>query len=167
MKTSKDFTIKRKVFKFDHRLLKEKDIIEKATMKTKICKACRVELVLGKNQYKSSRNHLCKKHYNERKKDWRTRNPEKAGESVKHWRAKNLEKVRETWRRCARKYPEKTKARNKLNDTLQAGKMTRMACEVCGSPLSEAHHPDYSKPLDVIWLCKKHHVLAHRGKLND
>lgn len=25
----------------------------------------------------------------------------------------------------------------------------------------EAHHPDYSMPLDVIWLCRTHHRQAH------
>jgi len=25
----------------------------------------------------------------------------------------------------------------------------------------ERHHPDYNQPSDIIWLCKKHHVMAH------
>lgn len=24
-----------------------------------------------------------------------------------------------------------------------------------------AHHPDYSKPLEVVWLCVRHHTLHH------
>ena len=26
-----------------------------------------------------------------------------------------------------------------------------------------AHHPDYSKPFEVLWLCNRDHVAAHRG----
>lgn len=31
-----------------------------------------------------------------------------------------------------------------------------------GDKRVEAHHSDYSKPLDVDWLCKEHHALWHR-----
>lgn len=31
--------------------------------------------------------------------------------------------------------------------------------ECCDKP--EAHHPDYDRPLDVVWLCPYHHKQAH------
>jgi hypothetical protein len=38
-------------------------------------------------------------------------------------------------------------------------------CEHCGSPAVnyklEAHHSDYSKPLEVVWLCRSCHTSIH------
>jgi hypothetical protein len=34
----------------------------------------------------------------------------------------------------------------------------------CGSAKSEGHHTDYSRPLDVVWLCKGHHLALHIQK---
>ena len=51
---------------------------------------------------------------------------------------------------------------------LEIGLIERGRCVQCGKADSEAHHPDYSKPLFVIWLCKAHHMSYHattRGKL--
>ena len=66
------------------------------------------------------------------------------------------------YHRAARaKYPEKFRAYNKIRWALKSGKITRRFCEVCGSKKSQAHHEDYSKPLDVRWLCFRHHREAH------
>lgn len=34
-------------------------------------------------------------------------------------------------------------------------------CSICGNPISERHHPDYGKPTEIVWLCKKHHEELH------
>lgn len=49
-------------------------------------------------------------------------------------------------------------ARARVRRALRAGRLTKMPCEVCGNTVTEAHHDDYSKPLDVRWLCHEHHV---------
>ncbi len=54
------------------------------------------------------------------------------------------------------KYTEKTKARAILGVYLRRGKMKRLPCRICGNTDVQAHHPDYSKPLEVDWLCRKH-----------
>jgi len=52
-------------------------------------------------------------------------------------------------------------ARWVLNKRIKSGKVIKEPCEVCGAKKVEGHHKDYSKPLDVIWLCKKHHQKLH------
>lgn len=27
----------------------------------------------------------------------------------------------------------------------------------------EAHHDDYDKPLNVVWMCRRHHAMYHRS----
>jgi hypothetical protein len=44
---------------------------------------------------------------------------------------------------------------------LKRGKLTKQPCQVCGNPDSQMHHEDYDKPLDVTWLCLKHHLEKH------
>lgn len=55
-------------------------------------------------------------------------------------------------------------ARNKVQYALRTGKLTKQPCRVCGDPNSQAHHPDYDKPLEVVWLCHDHHMDEHFGE---
>jgi ribosomal protein S27AE len=56
-------------------------------------------------------------------------------------------------------HPDRLAAHEAVRIALKNGTLKRKPCERCGNPKSEAHHPDYSKPLKVRWLCKKHHPV--------
>ena len=53
-------------------------------------------------------------------------------------------------------------ARVAVGNALRDGRLTRKPCEVCGKERAQAHHCDYSKPLEVMWLCPKHHAAWHK-----
>lgn len=63
-------------------------------------------------------------------------------------------------------------AQNILEKAIERGEVTRpTVCESCGDSGQsyrdgraqiQAHHPDYNKPLDVMWLCKSCHHEWHR-----
>ncbi len=74
---------------------------------------------------------------------------------------------RELNRKRSKKYwdanPIKNKARKKVRTAIQNGSMVRPdTCSSCGRKCKpEAHHEDYNKPLDVVWLCKECHTETH------
>ncbi len=56
----------------------------------------------------------------------------------------------------------KRKAHQAVAYAVQTGKLIRHPCERCGTTQNVvAHHEDYNKPLDVLWLCKYHHKERH------
>jgi hypothetical protein len=57
-------------------------------------------------------------------------------------------------------HPVKAKARYAVSNAIRDGRLMRLPCMVCGIK-AEAHHPDYDRPLDVVWLCSSHHKQAH------
>lgn len=64
--------------------------------------------------------------------------------------------------------PEQKKLRRDVraitHSALRRGLLKRAPCEICGTDLNiEAHHDDYTKPLDIRWLCKSHHDEHHKN----
>lgn len=61
-------------------------------------------------------------------------------------------------------------AQNKVEKAIARGDLVPQPCEVCGENgfmrdgrrKVQAHHDDYNKPLEVRWLCQKHHHEWHR-----
>lgn len=57
----------------------------------------------------------------------------------------------------------KDRARSYAGVYLRRGLLERQPCEVCGGE-AEMHHDDYSKPLEVRWLCRDHHMAHHQAE---
>src|SRR5690349_10806365 len=53
---------------------------------------------------------------------------------------------------ASKKRPERKQAADLVWRALRRGEIKPQPCWVCGGA-AEAHHPDYSRPLDVAWLC--------------
>lgn len=81
---------------------------------------------------------------------------------LKNWVKGNRGKVIDYAKKARQASPEKAAAREQLNKALKYGRITKQNCIVCNSPESEAHHEDYSKPLEVFWYCRKHHKQIHK-----
>lgn len=58
------------------------------------------------------------------------------------------------------KFAHKRSARSKTFTAIKNGTIKVLPCLICGDK-AEAHHHDYSRPLDVMWLCRTHHMKAH------
>ena len=61
--------------------------------------------------------------------------------------------------------PEKKRIHTALNNAVQDGKVKKpKVCSKCGvEKRLDGHHPDYAKPLEVVWLCRPCHRAEHRS----
>lgn len=58
---------------------------------------------------------------------------------------------------------QRQRARDVARVAKRRGYLIPQPCADCGAPHTEMHHPDYDKPLEVIWLCRPHHLARHRA----
>ena len=91
-------------------------------------------------------------------------NAERMRGFARRYRSQNIELVQEKDRaRGFREYDrQKIRARAAANHAIERGELVRQPCEVCGAVPTDGHHDDYSKPLEVRWLCHEHHGAEHR-----
>lgn len=109
---------------------------------------------------------------------WRGANPERKAERNRQWYAENSthaaeysEKRRrnhpEIERATQERHPEKFRARRRVQKAVSEGRIDKPdRCEECGvaeRDRLQGHHADYSKPLEVEWLCTSCHGKRHRG----
>lgn len=93
------------------------------------------------------------------------RNASQVGERNPHWKGKGGNYDWAEYQRLDReRHPDHHLARKLTRAAIARGEIVRQPCERCGSPKSSPHHPDYSQPLLVRWLCRKHHREAHGGR---
>lgn len=146
----------------------------KAKTQTRTCKGCG-EIKLLDDYYRSSNGRdgyfgKCKSCVKVASQEWRRDNRQRHAETTAKWQRENRNKAREIEQRTKAKFPEKAAARRALNEAVRwrvLGKPT--SCEDCGQEFApvqiHGHHPDYSKPLEVEWLCKGCHDVAHERGL--
>ncbi len=85
--------------------------------------------------------------------------------SIRRARIADPERFAEYQRKTAARFPERKKARATVNNAIRDGRMKKPStCSGCQQRIRiQAHHEDYAKPLEVIWLCTKCHGLHHRA----
>jgi hypothetical protein len=93
--------------------------------------------------------------------EWRRQNRERYLKSGRAWKAANQDRQLEYKRRHRALNHQKEYARGKVAAEVKAGRLVPLPCTRCSATPTEAHHPDYSKPLDVIWLCRPCHLQEH------
>lgn len=89
--------------------------------------------------------------------EWKARKDKYKG-MYKEWRASYASDYKKANR-------DKCNAREQLRYWVEKGTIKRPEkCDMCESSEHriEAHHFDYSKPLDVQWFCQKCHLKLHR-----
>ena len=103
---------------------------------------------------------------------YRNKNKEKIRDYYRKWYAENgrnrAANYMEIILEYQQKYPERVRARCRLAYALKKGKIKLpLKCEKCGKEgRVNAHHVNYSKALDIQWLCYSCHKLEHISKKN-
>lgn len=85
---------------------------------------------------------------------------------LRNWQKNNPEKIKETTYKYRRENPVQYKAHYTISNYLCSGRLQKEPCVICGDENSVAHHEDYEKPLEIIWMCQKCHRFYHFGRLN-
>lgn len=104
-------------------------------------------------------------------REWRKKHPEYYrliytkkreyhSQYAKAWRRENPDYRKKRFEAHPEEY-EKHVAREKFGIAVRKGLIKRLPCERCKSTTVEGHHPDYSRPLEVRWLCRPHHRELH------
>ena len=126
-----------------------------------------------KLRLKSKENYIKNQDYY---KEYRLKHSEKNRQYQKQYKIRNPGKIKALNQKYQAEHAEKLKvykkeknltvwgdAVRKLNYAKRKRKIKQRPCEVCGDENSQAHHYDYNKPLDVMWLCPKHHAEWHEN----
>lgn len=135
-------------------------------METHICTRCKGIFWTDEMSPNAGRYTYCRVCFNNMKREQRALNPEQYRKYQRDYARegrllnpdiyRGLDSIR--YQRDKEIRPEKVAARNKVHELTRArSKISiKQPCEVCGTP-AEAHHDDYSRPLEVRWLCSVHH----------
>lgn len=141
-----------------------------------ICKSCCKDV--DPSEFYSSNKSRCKECVKARSRQRLLDNPE-AAKAYEKSRANLPHRVKrrldyskteaglEAGKRAKNKYkelnPKKRSTHIIVGNAIRDGHLFKKPCEVCNTNDNiVAHHCDYDKPLDVMWLCAQHHNDWHK-----
>ena len=104
----------------------------------------------------------CRRVYDRGRSKERAKTPEKIAQ-VARWHQSEHGKMMARRSRAKRfaLHKERYQAKEMLERLVNKGIIQRLPCAKCGEINGQGHHPDYSKPLEVVWLCQAHHSEEH------
>ena len=132
----------------------------------KICIVCKTDKDLNEyysdNIKKDKKKNVCKECYDSQVSQYRKTEKSKKIRKVMSKRYYSSDKGK-------LKIAEQSKRYNKLNgrcnkiiyNAIKENKILKGICMVCKEAKTDAHHENYNKPLEVLWLCRKHHKQLH------
>jgi hypothetical protein len=93
----------------------------------------------------------------------RKKKPENQRAASKRHYDRHREQMHEKNRRVLAERRDQAEAVWAVNAAVKAGRMSRPGnCSKCGSADNiQGHHEDYSKQLEVVWLCARCHTELH------
>ena len=97
---------------------------------------------------------------------WNNNNPDKVKESSTKWKSNNNDKVYKYHKEWKINNKDKYLAQKKVQNRIHRGVIEKPDyCQMCGREcFIHGHHADYSKPLDIIWICPKCHYNIHSNR---
>jgi hypothetical protein len=95
-------------------------------------------------------------------RNWAAAHPEAVLAAKRKWQLAHRDEHNQSTKRWQKANKEAKKAQEAVGHAIRGRRLTRKPCQVCANPKSHAHHPDYNKPLEVIWLCARHHKQEHK-----
>lgn len=130
----------------------------------KICTICKeLKSDFYKDKYKKSGYaSRCKNCERLMKRIQRKKFPDVYKRKDDKWHEANKEKLKKWRAEYYKNNKHKIQAHYQVKQALYKGILKKIHnCEQCGALKTYAHHPDYSKPLDVVWLCGSCHMRWH------
>ena len=118
-------------------------------------------------EYNRTRRLLNRKQHNEYNHEWKRRNRERYLENKRAWNNGNRDSIRISRSKSSHKYKKANRLKENCRSTLRravaSGVLVRPAyCSLCSKATKvSAHHRDYAKPLEVIWVCSPCHREIH------
>ena len=127
--------------------------------RSKQCKKCRCEQ--NRKRYKSKKEKILK----QQRKRYQSKRESILERHRRYCQTEEGKKSRrEISKRARERNPDRQRVYARVKYAIQTGRLKREPCK-CGEESVEAHHEDYSYPLDVAWLCKKCHAALHHSHL--